>query len=83
MSFFDDNFPGVRSMLEAERAKQDAAGVTASANGSPWKVLGMNLGQWTVESSHPTEGEANEALASIHRTCAPFIRNCFKVEYRP
>lgn len=83
MTFFDSTFPGVRSMLEDDRARRNAQGARDTAAGKPWKVLGLNLGQWQVESSHATEQEANDALAAIHRTCAPFVRNAVRVEHRP
>ena len=77
MTYFDDNFPGVRAMLEKERDEKNAAG---AANPNPWKVMGLNLGLPQVESSHRTEKEARAELARIRRRCAPHIRNCFWVE---
>lgn len=45
MSFFDNNFPGVRGMLERERDASNAQDAQATANGCPWKVLSLNLGR--------------------------------------
>lgn len=80
MSFFETNFPGVRTMLEREREANNATGERETAAGRPWKVMTLNLGVPEVESSHATEAEARDALAEIHRTCAPFIRSAFWVE---
>lgn len=74
MSFFDDNFSGVRKMLEADRERANS---TAT---KPWRVMGLVLGRPKVESEHDTEGGARDELAAIHRTCAPFVRDSFWVE---
>lgn len=82
MSFFDDNFPDVRKMLDREREAKNATGQRESAMGRPWKVMTLSLGKSEVESSHATEDEARDALAAVLKTCAPSVRDSLWVEKR-
>lgn len=78
MSFFDDNFPGVRDMIERESARK-----AEHRADKPWCVMGLEFGRPIVESSWDTRDEAEQALAKIFTTCAPFIRDSFRIEHRP
>lgn len=78
--FFESRFPTVRAMLEQDRDAQNAR--EQALTDRPWKLMGLNLGEPEILSSHRTEADALAQQLIVQSTCAPFIRNTFWIEQR-